>query len=210
MTEQEWLTSEDAAAMLNRLRGLRGDGTSAPYVGGLLPDDWHHGKCLVSDRKLRLFVCACCRAVRGKDSEGWRRFLLAVDQLELAADIDPYASSALIDTYFHPDWDVSTLAQWAARDLPSAPDILREIIGNPYRPIELSPSWRTPTVLSLAHAAYDERILPSGELDPARLAILSDALEEARCDDEAILLHLRSPGPHYRGMWSLDLVLGKE
>ena len=37
-----------------------------------------------------------------------------------------------------------------------------------------------------------------------------DALEEARCDDEALLSHLRSPGPHVRGCWALDLVLGKE
>ena len=50
----------------------------------------------------------------------------------------------------------------------------------------------------------------NGLIDPARLAVLSDALEEAGCPDETLLAHLRSPGPHVRGCWVLDLVLGKE
>jgi hypothetical protein len=65
-------------------------------------------------------------------------------------------------------------------------------------------------VASLAAAAYEERLPLNGTLDPARLAVLSDALEEAGCADEAILSHLRSPGPHVRGCWALDLVLGKQ
>lgn len=63
---------------------------------------------------------------------------------------------------------------------------------------------------SLASLAYEHPVLPSGHLDSARLAVLSDALEEAGCDDAEILSHLRSPGPHVRGCWALDLVLGKE
>ena len=47
-------------------------------------------------------------------------------------------------------------------------------------------------------------------LDPQRLAVLSDGIEEAGCDDDDILNHLRSQGPHFRGMWSLDAVLGLE
>jgi hypothetical protein len=38
---------------------------------------------------------------------------------------------------------------------------------------------------------------------------LADALKEADCTDEAILRHLRQQGPHVRGCWALDLVLGK-
>jgi hypothetical protein len=52
--------------------------------------------------------------------------------------------------------------------------------------------------------------LPSGHLDPARLAVLADALEDADCTDEAILAHLRSPGLHVLGCWALDLIRGKE
>ena len=61
--------------------------------------------------------------------------------------------------------------------------------------------------MSLAHAAYDERHLPSGELDPLRLAVLADALEEAGAPDE-LVGHLRSPGPHVRGCFAVDFCLG--
>jgi hypothetical protein len=71
-------------------------------------------------------------------------------------------------------------------------------------------SWNGGTVRHLAQAAYEERSLPSGELDTARLAVLADALEEAGCADAAILSHLRGPGPHVRGCWAVDLLLGKE
>ena len=53
-------------------------------------------------------------------------------------------------------------------------------------------------------------IMPSGELESDRLAVLSDAVEEAGCDDPAILEHLRSPGPHFRGCHVLDLLLGNK
>jgi hypothetical protein len=42
------------------------------------------------------------------------------------------------------------------------------------------------------------------------LPILADALEDAGCTDADLLGHLRSPGPHVRGCWAVDLVLGKE
>jgi len=40
--------------------------------------------------------------------------------------------------------------------------------------------------------------------------ILHDALLDAGCDNLDILDHLRSPSPHVRGCWVLDLLLGKE
>jgi len=89
-------------------------------------------------------------------------------------------------------------------------ELLRDIVGNPFRQILIDGSWRSPTVLRLATAAYDERALPSGHLDPARLAVLSDALEEAGCADADLLGHLRSAGPHVRGCWALDFLLAKQ
>jgi hypothetical protein len=62
----------------------------------------------------------------------------------------------------------------------------------------------------LTQSAYGDRTLSSGELDPARLAVLADALEEAVCPSGAVLSHLRSPWPHVRGCWAVDLLLGKE
>ena len=85
--------------------------------------------------------------------------------------------------------------------------LLREVIGNPFRPVTIVPAHRTPSVVSVAQAAYDDRQLPRGELDPQRLAVLADALEDAGAPDE-LVAHLRSPGPHVRGCHAVDLCLG--
>src|SRR5262249_26752047 len=88
--------------------------------------------------------------------------------------------------------------------------LLREILGNPFRPPPaVDPAWRTPAVLQLAQAAYDDRVLPAGMLNPDRLAVLADAAEEAGCTDAELLSHLRSPGPHVRGCWAVDAALGR-
>jgi hypothetical protein len=89
-------------------------------------------------------------------------------------------------------------------------NLIRDIFGNPFRPATIDPAWVTPTALTLAQATYDVRVLPSGELDPARLAVLADALEVAGCSDANLLAHLRSPHPHVPGCWALDLILGKQ
>jgi hypothetical protein len=93
-------------------------------------------------------------------------------------------------------------------------DLLRHIFGPSAGTLPLlDPSllaWKDATLVKLAQAAYDERILPSGLLDPARLGILADALEEAGCTDSGLLSHCRCAGPHVRGDWVVDLLLGKE
>jgi hypothetical protein len=86
--------------------------------------------------------------------------------------------------------------------------LLRDVVGNPFRPVALASGWRTPTVLALAQAGDDHRILPAGTLEPDRLTVLADALEETGCTDADILGHLRGPGPHVRGCHVLDLILG--
>jgi hypothetical protein len=88
-------------------------------------------------------------------------------------------------------------------------DLLRDLFGNPFHPTPLNPAWLTTPSTSLARAAYEERNLPSGAVDGDRLAVLADALEEAGCSDVAILGHLRGRGPHYRGCWLVDALLGK-
>jgi hypothetical protein len=91
---------------------------------------------------------------------------------------------------------------------------VREVFGNPARPSpRLSPavhSWNDGTVCRIAGIIYDERRLPEGTLDNAHLAVLADALLDAGCEDEEVLAHLRSDGPHVRGGWALDFILGKE
>jgi hypothetical protein len=41
------------------------------------------------------------------------------------------------------------------------------------------------------------------------MLILADALQDSGCDNPDILTHCRSDGPHVRGCWVVDLVLGK-
>jgi hypothetical protein len=97
---------------------------------------------------------------------------------------------------------------WAAEEEAQAV-LLRCVLGNPFRPVMRDATLQTPQVVALAQAAYDQRHLPVGTLDTARLAILADALEEAGCDQADLLAHLRGPGPHVRGCWAVDLLLGR-
>jgi hypothetical protein len=92
-------------------------------------------------------------------------------------------------------------------------DLLRDIFGNPFRPIAINPAWlnwNDGTVRRLATAVYQERELPSGHLDVARMGVLADALEDAGCADLDLLAHLRGLGPHVRGCWVIDLLTGRE
>jgi hypothetical protein len=108
------------------------------------------------------------------------------------------------------DWQSALERRWRPERSEQA-GIIRDLL-NPFVSISVSPAVldrNDALVVRLAQAAYAERHLPDGTLDNGRLAILADALEEAGCTDVDILSHLRSPGPHVRGCWPLDLCLGK-
>lgn len=90
--------------------------------------------------------------------------------------------------------------------------LVRCIFASPFRAASLVALWLPRcdrAALRLAWEAYDMRRLPEGHPDTTRLAVVADALEEAGCDDAGLLAHLRGPGPHVRGCWALDLILGK-
>jgi hypothetical protein len=91
----------------------------------------------------------------------------------------------------------------AQQELRVQSDIIRDIFGNPFRPVAFDPEWRTNTVLAIGRQMYDSR-------EFAPMPILADALQDAGCDNADILDHCRGPGPHVRGCWVVDLVLGKE
>ncbi|WP_246522923.1 hypothetical protein [Gemmata palustris] len=81
---------------------------------------------------------------------------------------------------------------------------LRDIFGNPFRrTINFKDTWRTNTVIALARQMYENR-------DFSPMPILADALQDAGCDDEDVLSHCRGDGPHVRGCWVVDLLLGKK
>ncbi len=75
-------------------------------------------------------------------------------------------------------------------------------IANPFRPVAFDPVWRTSTAVAIAQEAYDSR-------EFGNLPVLADALQDAGCENADVLDHLRGPGPHVRGCWVVDLVLGK-
>jgi hypothetical protein len=107
----------------------------------------------------------------------------------------------------HPVWKRTNNSEEAeAADSAEATvqaDLLRDIFGNPFRPVSLEEAWLTSDVLALAHGIYDDRAFD-------RMPILADALQDAGCTNDDILSHCRDANQvHVRGCWVVDLVLGK-
>jgi hypothetical protein len=110
----------------------------------------------------------------------------------------------------HPDFDRRRAAE--SEEQANQLLVLRCIFGNPFRaPPIIDLAWLTDIVKHLAEDIYEDRLMPSGELDGVRLAVLADALEEAGCPpDHELLAHFRGPGPHVRGCHGLDLLTDRE
>jgi hypothetical protein len=229
MTEAEWLACDDPEPMLEFLRDK------------------------VSERKVRLFACACVRRVGHLLTDAGRR---AVQTAEAYADgmTDPKtlkaagsaarqpvddAVEAVNSTYLgiglSPALSAAEAASEACNGMGSdvtrllvplraaraAQDalgggggeraaqaiLLRDILGNPPHPRPPLPAallnWADRTECRIAQAIYDDRAFD-------RLPILADALEDAGCTDAGILAHCRGPGPHLRGCWVVDLILGRQ
>lgn len=215
-TEREWFETVDVREMFRVVRGA-------------------------SDRKYRLFACACCRriwhliaqhdAIRSciEFAEGYADGVGAKKRLKKLVDANhdqfyryggkpgedisvAFAASAARSTCrLRASEEVMSVCGSIGRvtgdsssaDFPTQSVLLRDIFGNPFRPVALDPRWRNETVVALASGIYADRAFD-------RMPILADALEEAGCDDLEVLNHCRGPGPHVRGCWVVDLVLGKE
>jgi hypothetical protein len=195
MTEQEWMASADVAAMLAYL------------------------DTNVGERKARLCaICRCRQLVRFLPQEN----IKALDVSEMVADgmLPGQEFTSPGATKYTPDGFVRLLAAVAVQikggggrtvaasimswvrvsfnyfseeqERTRYCDYLRDIFGNPFHFITISPSWRSPTVTCLAQEIYTEKTFE-------RMPILADALEDAGCTDTDLLGHLRGPGPHVRG-----------
>src|SRR5262249_23864882 len=210
MTEEEWLSSADSIAMINALKG------------------WS------SDRKMRLLTCGCCTValdsvITGPSPSAISHAELHADghctdeQLKNAnRDAALYAEEAYGDEGYWQEFGclategdpwvaVHYVTQFARYRVPDRVGeihaafrtVILDLFGNPYYRIDFDPRWRTADTVGLARGIYEDRAFD-------RLPLLADALLDAGCADEQVLEHCRSEGPHVRGCWVVDLVLGKE
>ncbi len=208
MTEAEWLACDDTTPMLRLLH--------------------RH----MSERKFRLFACACCQLLCHPFQRATYRRALATAE-ELA---EGHLSSEEFDREQR-EWAYRGVGQafgragcerraiwgalqpWAAGGAEETGRAVAEtgarlggllrclagpLLFRPLPPVNAAwLAWDGGTVARLARAVYDERAFD-------RLPILADALEEAGCAEAELLGHLRGPGPHARGCWAVDLLLGKK
>ncbi len=226
MTEAEWLNCDSLSQLLEYMTGR------------------------ASNRKFRLFGCACCRRIWHLLNEQSRNAVLIAERYadDLATEEEVEAArrsmivcrqetaltpglpakygwaygaaeSVLFDTpiwkpnaaekgAFGASW-TGVEAAWRHNEDDSRVEesrgqlaLLRDVFENPYRPGWIDPAWLTFDVVMIARGAYEDWAFD-------RLPILADALQDAGCEDEDILTHLRGAGPHVRGCWALDLILGK-
>jgi hypothetical protein len=209
MTEDEWLACTDPTPMMDFLRGK------------------------ASKRKLRLFACACWRRqwrflTREEDrsavavAERFADGLASTEDLPEPFDENgrsawPYVCyPATEDAPYHADVAAYMIAGESANAAGDSEtifdaergrqtDLVRDIFGNPFRPVAIKPSWlswNSATITKMAKVIYEE-------LRFADLLILADALEDAGCENPDILNHCREPSEHVRGCWVVDLLLSK-
>jgi hypothetical protein len=211
MDKSKWLVTLNPVAILQGLQGKR-----------------------VRGRKWRLAAVAYCRQVWHLLTD--ERSRAAVEAAEQYADklLTPAnamaigeAAAAVVDATRVPGEDAghdaayaaaASLALWAQPDYGAMMaitstkniigqkgqiDLLNCVFGIPYRERPTVPAWLTSTVVALARGIYAERAFD-------RLPILADALQDAGCDNPDVLAHCRGPGPHVRGCWAVDLILGKQ
>ncbi len=154
-------------------------------------------------RKWKVALAAAYQAARGSPAEAWSadRVVQAVGEAS-AWDAAQGAAGWVAHCRWRAGGDAARAEEWRAQC-----DLVREVFANPFRaPSAVDPgwlAWNGASVPRLAEAIYAERTFD-------RLAVLADALEAAGCDSAEILAHLRGPGPHVRGCWAVDLILGKQ
>jgi hypothetical protein len=217
VTEAEWLNTENQLDQLKYVRGKASERKLRLFACAVVRCAW---KWLIRKRNRQAvetaerFADGLATEAELKEARG-----RAFDNYQAWGERYDTLRNANITYALQRSFLVTGDDAWKAADFVLAEacnrgecDLLRDVFGNPFRPAPaVDPAWLTwrgGTVPQLARAVYDERRLPEGTLDPARLAVLADALEDASCVDPE-LRHLRGPGPHARGCWAVDLLLGK-
>jgi hypothetical protein len=216
MTEEEWLSATAPGLLLWYVDAAAGGRRTYLFAAACLRRIWPllpgpQSKLVVSlleqlaDREVTFDeVTAAREAVK---QEGYA--------VETGGKRDPSVHAAMAAGEWDPEFiaeeaaEASALAQAGTPDGVSLPEVLaqaglvRDIFGNPFRPVSFSEEWRTSTAVALAGQMYESR-------DFSAMPILADALQDAGCDSDDILNHCRDEkATHVRGCWVVDLVLGK-
>ncbi|QEL19957.1 hypothetical protein [Limnoglobus roseus] len=229
MTEAEWLAETEPTPMLEFLRGRASDRQSRHIMVHFAHQSlaWYHDEATraviaILDRyadgdiageglhDALLPFAALCRvlAYKGYPWSVQNAVRLLPAHIESAAlwlirpfipeGITVSSLSDLNDLVLPPiDGRIISYFRWVVCET------LRDVVGAPiFRPITFSPAWLTHTAVGLAQAMYATR-------EFGAMPTLADALQNAGCEDADILAHCRGDGPHVRGCWVIDGVLGK-
>ena len=232
MTEHDWRTSSQALPLLEYLYPMRGFDSVEPqsrasrlYLIACARRAWRElpGVCRavvdiiervyltrVIHRALRDEVYPLaeelvhCRGEAGQINAVGRSLVelghADAGAIWLEADIEPKLWEGLSHLVYFPFSTSTPHYRRIPEELHSA-ELVREIFANPFQREEaFDGGWRSETVRHIAQQAH-----ASGDF--SSLPILADALEEAGCDRDDLLGHLRSGGPHVRGCWALERVL---
>jgi hypothetical protein len=212
MTEAEWLTATDPKPMLDFIGRRTNDRKLRLFACACCRRVWH----VMPDEACRTAVDV---AEQFADGVADRDELIAVlvgiesqggyreDRAYRAATAAWHAAAASLarrDVAYFAAYHSAEADESAGEVVRLAiANLLREVFGNPFRPVTFSPEWRTDTAIALAKQMYDSR-------DFGAMPILADALQDAGCDNDDILNHCRDANTtHVRGCWVVDMVLDK-
>ena len=212
MTEREWLTGTDATSMLGHVYRTAGDRKLrllSVACWRLLKSDEGRETIGISERfadgqetkaalkRARQSVRAIRYDLEAKpraSRNAWAALWLA----EVAASENAFVS---LSEEFQRLAGLRLISGDVAK-----PEVLcgviREVLGNPFRPIPFNGSKLTPATVALAETIYAEGAFQ-------RLPDLVKRLRTER-SPAPLLKHLAERVPHVRGCWALDLVLGRD
>jgi hypothetical protein len=190
-----------------------------------------------SERKLRLLICACVRAIRGtflntrrptqivEVAERFADGLATADELRAAREegFDPDSPDpwkgwiALPDAfeaaqYVIPEClahDQADFWVWERQRRRECRTPYNRLVADVFDLLLSRPVAFDADWKTSTAVALAQQMYDSRDF--STMPILADALQDAGCDSDDILNHCRDPEqPHVRGCWVVDLVLGKE